>query len=452
MLTAYISDIHANIEALNAVLNDIESRGIKNIVVLGDVVGYGPNPGEVLDRLEEIVNTKGVTVNIIPGNHDPAFKDNLDRRRKRDPKQKPTGVGKDANDAIERQLDIIFTPNTADFLSGKTKQELLRNHPPKYPPGLPDSLKKGFEEKIGKAREENPWYSSLKRIVETVWPWAREKWVIAQHGSHSQAEALGVTIEAAAYIAEHNPELVTHLAAEEKARKRRAFLEGIVAGKKSITVNGVHCSHTNWTGGNQYLVDQFQGRVFAENGILEQLELTDESLIPWHLAVEAAQKLGRKKVRMGKAHTHIPNITEKEGLLLFDTGTVGWPRVPYLKGNAMHDVASYVVQDDDNFEHVFVGYEWKKTAEKLEAIAEDYDLPVREVANRVWYWKMHPQKMLTIPGEDGKDHEFRLKDYKLPEGEGADAELYVPPTTEEAAAEAACAAHCEEIDLGSSDE
>src|SRR4051812_2830707 len=43
---AIISDIHANLEALTAVLADIEARGVTRIICLGDVVGYGPNPLE----------------------------------------------------------------------------------------------------------------------------------------------------------------------------------------------------------------------------------------------------------------------------------------------------------------------------------------------------------------------------------------------------------------------
>lgn len=46
---ALISDIHGNLPALKAVLNDIDNRNIKRILCLGDVVGKGPNNPEVLD-------------------------------------------------------------------------------------------------------------------------------------------------------------------------------------------------------------------------------------------------------------------------------------------------------------------------------------------------------------------------------------------------------------------
>ena len=61
---AVISDIHSNIEALTAVMEDIDRRGIKKIVCLGDVVGYGPNPRECIDIVIE--RCEG----CICGNHD----------------------------------------------------------------------------------------------------------------------------------------------------------------------------------------------------------------------------------------------------------------------------------------------------------------------------------------------------------------------------------------------
>ena len=41
---AIVSDIHSNLEALKAVLADIEERKCSEIICLGDVVGYGPDP------------------------------------------------------------------------------------------------------------------------------------------------------------------------------------------------------------------------------------------------------------------------------------------------------------------------------------------------------------------------------------------------------------------------
>jgi len=63
-MIAVISDIHSNLEALTAVLNDIEQRGAEETICLGDVVGYGPKPRECLDL---VIEKTSVT---LLGNHD----------------------------------------------------------------------------------------------------------------------------------------------------------------------------------------------------------------------------------------------------------------------------------------------------------------------------------------------------------------------------------------------
>lgn len=50
--TAILSDIHANLEALEVVLADIASRGCDRIICLGDVIGYGPDPCACIDLVE----------------------------------------------------------------------------------------------------------------------------------------------------------------------------------------------------------------------------------------------------------------------------------------------------------------------------------------------------------------------------------------------------------------
>lgn len=68
-MLAIISDIHSNIEALNAVLEDIRAKEIPDIVCLGDVVGYGPNPAECADLIRESCKF------TLKGNHDEAVVD-----------------------------------------------------------------------------------------------------------------------------------------------------------------------------------------------------------------------------------------------------------------------------------------------------------------------------------------------------------------------------------------
>ena len=53
MKQAVISCLHANLPAVQAVLNDIDRQGVDTITCLGDLVGYGPHPNEVVDLIKE---------------------------------------------------------------------------------------------------------------------------------------------------------------------------------------------------------------------------------------------------------------------------------------------------------------------------------------------------------------------------------------------------------------
>ena len=64
-MRAIISDIHGNLEALQAVLADIKTKNVDEIYCLGDVVGYGPNPCECIDLVMDL------DVCLL-GNHDQA--------------------------------------------------------------------------------------------------------------------------------------------------------------------------------------------------------------------------------------------------------------------------------------------------------------------------------------------------------------------------------------------
>lgn len=64
MRLAVISDIHGNLEALQAVLADIEQHEVEGIVCLGDIIGYGPDPLACVDLVAEKCEWS------LMGNHD----------------------------------------------------------------------------------------------------------------------------------------------------------------------------------------------------------------------------------------------------------------------------------------------------------------------------------------------------------------------------------------------
>ena len=62
-MRAIISDIHSNLEALQAVLEDVKKNNVDEIYCLGDIVGYGPNPRECIDLVMKCKM-------VLLGNHD----------------------------------------------------------------------------------------------------------------------------------------------------------------------------------------------------------------------------------------------------------------------------------------------------------------------------------------------------------------------------------------------
>lgn len=65
MKIAVLSDIHANLAALEAVLEDVAKQGAERVYNLGDVIGYGPDPRACLERAQHF------EVNLM-GNHEEA--------------------------------------------------------------------------------------------------------------------------------------------------------------------------------------------------------------------------------------------------------------------------------------------------------------------------------------------------------------------------------------------
>lgn len=64
MRIAVLSDIHSNIHALEAVLDDIKKHIVNEIIIAGDLTGDGPHPNEVIRRLSKVTN------HIIKGNRE----------------------------------------------------------------------------------------------------------------------------------------------------------------------------------------------------------------------------------------------------------------------------------------------------------------------------------------------------------------------------------------------
>ena len=66
---ALLSDIHSNLEALDACVAHARQAGATRFALLGDIVGYGADPGAVVDRVMALA---GDGATVVKGNHDEA--------------------------------------------------------------------------------------------------------------------------------------------------------------------------------------------------------------------------------------------------------------------------------------------------------------------------------------------------------------------------------------------
>jgi putative phosphoesterase len=107
---AVITDIHANLPALEAVLGNVQSSGVDAVYCGGDLVGYGPHPSEVCRLIEE----RGIPT--IYGNYDYAIARDLE------------DCGCAYRDAHERELGQLSVAWTLEHTDGRSK-DFMRGLP-----------------------------------------------------------------------------------------------------------------------------------------------------------------------------------------------------------------------------------------------------------------------------------------------------------------------------------
>lgn len=107
-----LSDVHANVTALEAVLADIKMLGNSDaIAILGDLVNYGPRPNEVIDMVKSV--SLPVIVNLW-GNHEYSiFGGSLER------------FATDRGRAVLKYTNSILTKESMGYLDSKMKHEGL---------------------------------------------------------------------------------------------------------------------------------------------------------------------------------------------------------------------------------------------------------------------------------------------------------------------------------------
>lgn len=144
MVLAVISDVHANLEAFEAVMRDIEQRKADRIICLGDTIGYGPDPEPCLDLVEKTCEVK------LMGNHEYAVIGKLS----------PQQINRTAKISLswtQDQLADTAMPRITDLPLAASMNDLYFVHaspwePDKWryvlSPGEADAAFKHFEQRV----------------------------------------------------------------------------------------------------------------------------------------------------------------------------------------------------------------------------------------------------------------------------------------------------------------
>lgn len=107
MKTLIISDVHSNLTALQTVLED--AKPFDRVWCLGDVIGYGPDPNECIDRIRNLPLLK-----CVKGNHDAAIIGDINI----------SAFNYEARASL-RWLDNVISPENRRWLSGLEERIIL---------------------------------------------------------------------------------------------------------------------------------------------------------------------------------------------------------------------------------------------------------------------------------------------------------------------------------------
>lgn len=115
MKMAVFSDVHANLEALEAVIEAIQSEKVDRLLCLGDLVGYGPDPDTCVEMVLDVADT------TLCGNHDQAAIGELDIK----------DFNPDAREAIlwtQKQIQTKTKESIRNLITVFLEEEIMAVH------------------------------------------------------------------------------------------------------------------------------------------------------------------------------------------------------------------------------------------------------------------------------------------------------------------------------------
>jgi predicted phosphodiesterase len=134
VIVALLADVHSNLEALRACLRHAADRGVGRYAFLGDLVGYGADPGPVVDTVADFASRGAM---VVKGNHDAAIEQGT----------------RELNDATHQSIEW-----TRNALTPQQKQFLA---------SLPLSIRAFVSGRRRSAARRSSWSPSTPRIPTT---------------------------------------------------------------------------------------------------------------------------------------------------------------------------------------------------------------------------------------------------------------------------------------------
>jgi protein phosphatase len=150
---AVISDIHANLPALEAVLQDIEARKADRIICLGDVIGKGPSNKEAVDICRSECDA------VIVGNWDKYLYEDMLLMHQGEPEKVPESNQWYIRDIGDERMEYLGSlPHYTEFMLGGKLVRLFHAHPKNFNRYFSDSPKEQklelFEPNDGSTAQE----------------------------------------------------------------------------------------------------------------------------------------------------------------------------------------------------------------------------------------------------------------------------------------------------------
>jgi putative phosphoesterase len=154
MLIAFMSDIHGNLPSLEAAVTDAESHGAEQIIVAGDITGYGPFPNDVCSFL------KKKCISAIMGNYDQkvieVMKQGMDATDGMKKKKQEILIWTLKHISAQNRRYLSGLPQHLDMkTTGGEKILVVHGSPVSMDDTIyPSITKRGLKEKIGDAHPE----------------------------------------------------------------------------------------------------------------------------------------------------------------------------------------------------------------------------------------------------------------------------------------------------------